>query len=58
MDKGVLSSPLVMHAVDVHGGARPRFLAIVDRVENRALHRVVREALEIAAQPDSPSNIN
>ena len=58
MDKGVLSSPLVMHAVDVHGGARPNFLAVVDRVESRALHRVVREALEVSAQPDSPSNIN
>ena len=28
MEKGALSSPLVMHVVDVHGGSRPNFLAV------------------------------
>ena len=58
LDRGTLTSPLVMHVVDVHGGVKPNFLAVVDSIEPRALYRVVEEALLIAQQPEGPRNMN
>ena len=58
MEKGVTSNPLVQHAVEVHGGKKPHYLAVINRVESRPLYRAVREAVQISQNPDGVSNLN
>ena len=56
---GKVASPLVMHTVEVHGGVVPRFLAVLDQVEDRAMYRLIRESIRIQDQdPESKYNLN
>ena len=57
-ETGNVSSPMVMHSVEQHGGMKPRFIAVITRVEPRALYRACREAVRIANQPAGPRDLN
>ena len=56
--QGMAASPLVVHAVQVHGGVRPKILSIIKNVEPRPLYRVVRESVSISMQPWGDGNMN
>ena len=59
LKNGVVTSPLVMHTVDVHGGETSRFLTILDCVEPKAMYRLIRESILIEAMDhSSPYNMN
>ena len=58
LDHGVAASPLVAHAVEVHGGRTPSFLFTIGTIEPRPPHRAVRESVEIAALPNGIENMN
>ena len=58
LEQGVTSSPLVDHAIRVHGGVRPKVLYVVKDIEPRPLYRAVRESVAITKQPLSESNLN
>ena len=58
LEHGITSSPLVVHALEEHGGMRPKFLAVVRNTEPRALYRIVRESVMIGGQPFGPQNMN
>ena len=58
LDNGVASSPLVHHAIEVHGGIKPHYLAVIGTLEPKPLQRAVREACNIARQPAGACNLN
>ena len=58
LESGLVSNPLVLHSVEVHGATKPDFLAVITHVEPRALYRVCREAVLIGNQPQGPRNMN
>ena len=58
LDRGNVSSPLVMHAVQEHGGVRPNYIFTTAAVEPRPLYRAVRESVQIGSQPWGPDNLN
>ena len=58
LDHGLTSSPLVIHALEEHGGLKPKFLYVINNIEGRALYRVVRESVMIGGLPHGPQNMN
>ena len=58
VDKGEVSNSMVMHSLEVHGGKRPNFLSLINRIKPRPLYRAVCEAIQIAKMPAGPENIN
>ena len=58
LDRSNVSSPLVMHAVQEHGGVRPNYIFTTAAVEPRPLYRAVRESVQIGSQPWGPDNLN
>ena len=58
LDSGTVASPLVIHALEEHGGQKPDMLAIVDKLEPSALYRAARESVKIAKLPEGPTNMN
>ena len=58
VEKGLASSPMVQHSVEVHGGKKPHYLSLIHTVESRPLYRAVRESVQIGQQPRGPCNIN
>ena len=53
-----MASPLVIHALEEHGGAKPQMLALVDKLEPSALYRAARESVKIAKMPPGPTSMN
>ena len=47
LKNGVVTSPLVIHTVEVHGGLTPKFLVLLDTVEPKAMYRLIRESVLI-----------
>ena len=58
LEQGVATSPLVDHAIRVHGGVRPQVLYLIKNVEPRPLYRAIRESVAIASQPMDDRNLN
>ena len=58
LEAGLVSSPLVLHAIQEHRGRKPWFLHVVRRFEPRPLYWAVWESLYIASNPDGPENLN
>ena len=58
LDNGTTSSPLVHHALEVHGGVKPHYVAVIGTLEPKPLQRAVREAVNISCQPSGPGNLN
>ena len=59
LETGAVTSPIVLHTIEVHGGVRLRFLALLDSVEPRAMYRLIRESIKIQdGDPASPYNMN
>ena len=58
VERGLAANPMVHHSVEVHGGLKPNYTAMIHTVEPRPLYRAVREAVQIGQQPLGPSNIN
>ena len=58
LQNGSISSPLVTHAIQEHGGKRPRFLYLIQSLEPKPLYRAVRESVMIARQPAGAGNLN
>ena len=56
--QGIASSPVVIHAIQVHGGVRPRILSMIKSIEPRPLYRAIRESVAIAMQPWGDGNMN
>ena len=56
--QGLTSSPLVHHALEVHGGIKLQYVAVIRTLEPKPLQRVVREAVHISCQPSGPANLN
>ena len=47
-----------LHCIEEHGGERAPFIFTIGTIESRPLYRVVRESVEIGAQPMGPENMN
>ena len=58
VEKGIMSNPLVHHSIEVHGGKRSHFIAVLKSIEPPPLYKAVREAVLISMQPDGPLNLN
>ena len=56
--EGLVTSPIAMHTVKVHGGVIPQFLAILDRVEPGPMYRIIRESIEIEEMSQDIYNMN
>ena len=58
LENGTVASPLVIHALEDHGGQKPEMLAVVDKLEPSALYRAARESVKISKLPQGPTNMN
>ena len=58
VEKGVTNNPLVQHAIEAHGGQKPHYLALINRVEPRPLYHAVREAVQMSQMPEGVQNMN
>ena len=58
LDQGLVSSPLVIHSIEEHGGEHPNILSLIQTVEPSALYRAARESVMIAKQTQGPTNLN
>ena len=58
VESGLVTSPLVNHAISEHGGRRPEVTFLLDKVECRPLYRIVRESVLIANMPAGPESMN
>ena len=57
-DQGLVSGPMVQHAIEAHGGTAPHYLGLVHTIEPRPLYRAVRESVYISMMPAGIQNIN
>ena len=48
---GLVSAPMVQHAVEVHGGRPPNYITLVVALETSPLYRACRESIQIASIP-------
>ena len=58
LKNGLVSSPLVLHCIEEHGGITPRFIHTITQIEPKPLYRAVRESVQIGGQPFGPNNLN
>ena len=58
LENGTVASPLVIHALEEHGGQKPEMLAIVDKLEPSALYRAAHESVKISKLPQGPTKMN
>ena len=58
LSSGLVTSPLVHHTLEVHGGIRLRFVAAIGSLEATPLYRVVRESVNISCLPAGQGNLN
>ena len=58
LTRGDTSSAMVWHAVQAHGGQRPRVLASLTKIEHRPMYRAIREAVAISNMGSSGANLN
>ena len=58
LNNGDTNSPLVVHAVSVHNGEKPKFLMRITSIEGNALQRIVTEAVYIACKPATTLNLD
>ena len=58
LEQGVASSPLVVHALQEHGGKRPNILHVIKSIEPRPLYRAIRESVAISCQQGDPGDMN
>ena len=55
---GNVTSPLVVHSIEEHGGECPTILYLIQAIEPSALYRAARESVMIAKQMPGPTNMN
>ena len=58
VERGDVANPMVLHSVEVHGGLRPNYLAMIDTIEDRPLYRAVRESVQISGVAPGPTRLN
>ena len=58
LQDGVVTSPMVIHSIQEHGGIMPSLLAVIDRIEPSPLYRAARESVAISRLGMGPSNLN
>ena len=58
VEKGDVTSPMVLHSVEMHGGRKPRYLSLIHTIESRPLYRAVRESVQISSMPMGPTRLN
>ena len=57
-EAGLVSAPMVQHAVEVHGGRPPNYISLIVALETSPLYRAVWESIQIASIPLGIGNIN
>ena len=57
-EKGLISAPMVTHAMEAHGGRRPSYVCLITNLDPSPLYRAVRESCQIASMPPGIQNIN
>ena len=58
VDRGDVTSPMVVHSIEMHGGRRPNYLAMISQIEARPLYRAARESIQISEMPENPAKLN
>ena len=58
LESGLVSSPLVIHSIEEHGGELPGIHYVIQALEPSALYRAARESTMIAKQVPGPTNLN
>ena len=58
VDRGDVSSPLVLHSIEQHGGRRPNYLSLISHIEDKPLYRAIRESVRISSMAEGPGKLN
>ena len=58
LEAGLTSSPMVVHAIEEHGGLKSQLHAVIDKIEPSALYRAAHESVKIAKMQPGPTNLN
>ena len=58
VDRGDVASPMVIHSMERHGGARPNYLSLISCIEDKPLYRAICESVQISEMEDGPNKLN